>query len=870
LENRSDDEGSLRAGDTIRLTRGQLRLDFACGAIVTLKSPAALQVISPKRTRAILGTLKAHAGEGAEGFTVETPRTTVVDLGTDFGINVTRQGSTDVVVFNGAVDVHSDGVKGLNSRQRLEAGEAVRVSSEGTASRIVSIFDSQFSVASSATARLPQVPVISAVRDNIRRGESWHYYEIVHGGMREDAKAFVDRNHEWNGVDATGMPSYLLGGDYVKTFNDDKVNRAVEIEVTIERPAILFVLHDKRSPIPDWLREGFYDTGDVIGIDGAGFQRDKREATTSFGPGVSVDDTLSIWRKDIPKPGTVKLGAIPIGGERHNMYGIVAVPTAMRPGQNRLPAMAEQALRESKPIVPSPVGKRVAYGAIQQPNDVDVFSFQWTGGVAEVACQTSEYSTLDPVLTLLDSNEMTVGYAQTRRRGEKKAAIVANLPAGTCYAVVSAGDEIGEVGYYAVTVAPGTGEVSAPLPPSPSLVLSGKATAGGIALSWNELSDSQSYRIARSSDGVTYDTFSTTKSTSAIDTEVVPGTAYFYRLEAVKASGSEWSAPLRVRTRPTAVTHVQSYGLEPGLIVLEWRDVIGDSGYQVQRSIDGNEFLTIAEVERNSCGFRDGNVAAGTRYSYRVATKNDSGDSIVSPPITAISGIGAISAALRDDNSVAISWQADYPHERLAVERSTDCGQFTPIALLNRSQNSFVDKNVDSGNKYCYRVVAVNDGKQLDNVRSGDIDNIKLPVGVDHDYFALRYTGKIRIKKPGRYTFYLDSDDGSRLFIDGTMIIDNDGRHAPKKLPGSVDLTAGLHDLELHYFEYFGYNVLDLYWSPPGAKESRIPTGLLSSLKYQYYKGDWSYLPFNDTIAMSDVVMVQVPKSTVEPPKNAR
>jgi len=258
LENRGDGEENVRIGDTIRLTRGQLRLDFACGATVTMKSPAALQVISPKRTRAILGTLKAHAGVGAEGFTVETPRTTVVDLGTDFGINVTRHGSTDVAVFNGAIDLQSDGVKGLSSSQRLKAGEGVRVSSEGAASRIVSILDSQFSVPDSVSARIPRVPVISAVHDNIRRGESWHYYEIVHGGMREDAKAFVDRkDHEWNGVDASGMPSYLLGGDYVKTFNDDKVNRAVEIDVTIERPAILFILPDRRSPIPTGFAQAF-------------------------------------------------------------------------------------------------------------------------------------------------------------------------------------------------------------------------------------------------------------------------------------------------------------------------------------------------------------------------------------------------------------------------------------------------------------------------------------------------------------------------------------------------------------------------------------------------------------------------------------
>ena len=60
------------------------------------------------------------------------------------------------------------------------------------------------------------------------------YYEIVPGGMREDAVAFVDRDYQWNGVDAKGIPSYLVGGDYVKTFNDDKVAQNLVITVTLD------------------------------------------------------------------------------------------------------------------------------------------------------------------------------------------------------------------------------------------------------------------------------------------------------------------------------------------------------------------------------------------------------------------------------------------------------------------------------------------------------------------------------------------------------------------------------------------------------------------------------------------------------------
>ena len=54
-------------------------------------------------------------------------------------------------------------------------------------------------------------PVITKVRDNLRTSDTKRYYEIVPRGMRENALAYVDRReHEWNGLDARGMPAYLI------------------------------------------------------------------------------------------------------------------------------------------------------------------------------------------------------------------------------------------------------------------------------------------------------------------------------------------------------------------------------------------------------------------------------------------------------------------------------------------------------------------------------------------------------------------------------------------------------------------------------------------------------------------------------------
>jgi hypothetical protein len=154
----------------------------------------------------------------------------------------------------------------------------------------------------------------------------------VHGGMREDATAFVDRvAHEWNGLDAAGMPSFLLGGDYVKTFNNDKYSRDLELFVTIDHPCWLYVLIDDRVAPPAWLKRKFQDTGFDVGLDVGPFHRvedrvlvDDRQP--GVGPGVLVDETFSIWKCEFDKPQVVHLGSIEADHRYVNMYGIVAVP----------------------------------------------------------------------------------------------------------------------------------------------------------------------------------------------------------------------------------------------------------------------------------------------------------------------------------------------------------------------------------------------------------------------------------------------------------------------------------------------------------------------------------------------------------------
>lgn len=69
------------------------------------------------------------------------------------------------------------------------------------------------------------------------------------------------------------------------------------------------------------------------------------------------------------------------------------------------------------------------------------------------------------------------------------------------------------------------------------------------------------------------------------------------------------------------------------------------------------------------------------------------------------------------------------------------------------------------------------------------------------EWFAIDYAGRFWIDKPGLYQFDLLSDDGSRLYIDDRLIIDNDGQHPPETRSGSVNLTGGIHNVRVSYFQ---------------------------------------------------------------------
>lgn len=92
---------------------------------------------------------------------------------------------------------------------------------------------------------------------------------------------------------------------------------------------------------------------------------------------------------------------------------------------------------------------------------------------------------------------------------------------------------------------------------------------------------------------------------------------------------------------------------------------------------------------------------------------------------------------------------------------------------------------------------------------------------------AAIFSGYIKIDKSDLYTFFLSSDDGSKLYIDGELLIDNDGVHGMTDLWGQLDLGAGLHRIWITYYNAGGGMGLVVQYKPRSDDRKVVPTEML-------------------------------------------
>jgi fibronectin type 3 domain-containing protein len=184
-----------------------------------------------------------------------------------------------------------------------------------------------------------------------------------------------------------------------------------------------------------------------------------------------------------------------------------------------------------------------------------------------------------------------------------------------------------------------TSATTATDPPSPPDGLTATAISQTqIDLSWDDLTAETGYRIDRSLDGETdWDTIATTGQdiTTYSDVELSPGTTYYYRVIASNVGGDSPASSVAWATTtsdppspPSPPDNLIATPVSSNQIDLTWSDVATETGYRVERSLDGGtEWTTIGFTDRDVTRFSDIDLSPGTNYSYRVIATNVGGDS---------------------------------------------------------------------------------------------------------------------------------------------------------------------------------------------------------------------------------------------------
>ena len=306
-----------------------------------------------------------------------------------------------------------------------------------------------------------------------------------------------------------------------------------------------------------------------------------------------------------------------------------------------------------------------------------------------------------------------------------------------------------------------------------------------IRLSWTDASRSEvRYTLERSTSA---DFSNATKvllpinSTSYQDSTVARGTQYFYRITAENFRGAG-SATANASTPgvapiPAAPGGLVAYNLGNRNFIQFIDNSVNETGFIVERRLaSGGTFApvagspvagTAANVSGGTISYYDAdNVVAGQTYVYRVRAVNvDNGQSANSNEATTT--VQGLRATVIDANSVFATrnFYEDVPN----------------------ANSPFVQgvPNVD----------VVFDDTTYDSPDPT----------ISADTFAVAYEGFIQIDTAGSYTFFGESDDGIRVFVDGQLVVDAWVDRGPTETAGTpIDLTAGKHEIRVQYYENGG------------------------------------------------------------------
>jgi hypothetical protein len=116
-------------------------------------------------------------------------------------------------------------------------------------------------------------------------------------------------------------------------------------------------------------------------------------------------------------------------------------------------------------------------------------------------------------------------------------------------------------------------------------------------------------------------------------------------------------------------------------------------------------------------------------------------------------------------------------------------------------------------------------------VEQGSVAGFSIAPRNRNDDFAFLFEGYINIPATDIYSFHVKSEDGAKLYIDGVLLVNNDGtKSVAIEATGSIQLAAGLHPVRLEYFHQTGSELLEVRWSTLSQPSAAIPAGSFAQI----------------------------------------
>ncbi|QDU88543.1 FecR protein [Pirellulimonas nuda] len=219
----------LYAGRQLKIDSGLAQLTFESGAQLILQGPVKFELRSDMEADLGRGKLAAVVPQQAHGFSVRTPTAEIVDLGTEFGLEVDETGATDVHVFQGEVlswqvnlmgDVEGDALSLTGDEAASYSPTGISTQKRADASRFVRTVAPRISEKS-----LPRLPVkrnlvlwlaadVLVKKDSLGRVVAWQDILVGDNQLEDDAmQHYEEARPMWEADGIAGKPALRFDGE---------------------------------------------------------------------------------------------------------------------------------------------------------------------------------------------------------------------------------------------------------------------------------------------------------------------------------------------------------------------------------------------------------------------------------------------------------------------------------------------------------------------------------------------------------------------------------------------------------------------------------------------------------------------------------